>query len=212
MQPPLGHTAHLLPEVPTAPIPQDHYARLAQLLKAHPEVGEQDVLGHMLPIVMENSSFKSKRRKILQLTDSIGRAIDQFSLCKKGCAHCCHMPTLIYAHEAEELGKASGIAPKQLAYRERESVLEEAAAYVGMACPFLNQDQSCSVYAHRPLICKLHHSLGDDPAACTIINGFPKGHVPKIDPDLIEMPYHGLVRRHLPGEPWGAIQDFFPSR
>lgn len=34
--------------------------------------------------------------------------------------------------------------------------------------------------------------------------------LPMYDPDLVEMPYHLLVRMIRPKEPWGAITEFFP--
>lgn len=185
--------------------------RREKLLSAHPELEETALLHRVASIATENSSFKSKRRKILELTEELVRSIGEVAICSQGCAHCCHMPTFIYAHEAEALGLASGRSPKRLPYRPRDTVMYEAAAYVGQPCPFLDANHACAVYAQRPLICRLHHSLGDDPEACRIIEGFPQGAVPKIDPDLIELPYHALAVRNSPREAWGAIQDFFPT-
>lgn len=42
---------------------------------------------------------------------------------------------------------------------------EYLSHYAGTACPLL-KDRLCSIYAHRPLACRVHHSLEGSPSAC----------------------------------------------
>lgn len=206
-------------QTPTPDNPDSHtdaikatHPRAAALLAAYPEIDNGSFRKHAVAIVLENSSLKSKRKKFFELADLFNRTIGQYTVCQKGCAHCCYMPTMIYAHEAEILGQATGIKPAPVRYCDPSAVLEDAARQFGPPCPFLSKENSCTVYEHRPLICRLHHSLNNDPADCVVAEDGRKVPTAKIDADLIELPYHGLVLRDAPKEPWGTIQMFFPKR
>ncbi len=204
------------------PLPADHpqsltsdikvrYPRLAALLEAHPEIINGGFQAQATNILKANSSLKSKSKKLFQLTDLLNTSIEKYATCQKGCAHCCYMPTMIYAHEAEIVGHAAGIKPEPLPYRDPSVVLAEAIKQFGPPCPFLSHENSCTVYEHRPLICRLHHSFNDDPNDCKVSESGTKTSIAKINPDQIEVPYHMLVLEHTPKEPWGTIQMFFPK-
>lgn len=186
------------------------HPRVAALLKAHPEINNGDFQAQAVAIARANSSLKSKRKKFFELADVFNRTTGKYAVCQKGCGYCCYMPTMIYAHEAEILGQATGIKPAPVPYRDRSAVLADAAVQFGPPCPFLSKENSCTVYEHRPLICRLHHSLNNDPADCVVSERGAKAPTAKINADLIEAPYHAVVLHHASREPWGTIQMFFP--
>ena len=188
------------------------YPRMAALLEAHPEISEGYFQSQAAAISMGNSSLKSKRKKFFELADVFNKTIGKHAVCQKGCGHCCYMPTMIYAHEAEVLGQVKGIKPAPVPYRDRSAVLADAVRQFGPPCPFLGKDNSCTVYDHRPLICRLHHALNNAPDDCSVSGSGTKVPIAKIDADLIEAPYHAVVLHHAPKEPWGTIQMFFPNR
>lgn len=188
------------------------YPRMAALLEAHPEINNGHFQSQATAIAMENGSLKSKRKKFFELADVFNKATGKYAVCQKGCAHCCYMPTMIYAHEAEILGQATGIKPAPVPYRDRSVVLADAVRQFGPPCPFLGKDNGCTVYDHRPLICRLHHSMNNNPDDCVVSESGTKAPIAKIDADVIEAPYHALVLRHASREPWGTIQMFFPNR
>src|SRR5207247_1525645 len=68
--------------------------------------------------------------------------------CKAGCSHCCHIPAKISAVAARTMGKAIGRTPAPAG-------AHAPLADTGYAspCPFL-QAGRCSVYAHRPAVCR----------------------------------------------------------
>lgn len=188
------------------------YPRFAALLEAHPELENGSFETLAVTIALANSSLKSKRRKFFELADVFNRKIGEYAPCKKGCAHCCYMPTMIYAHEAEILGQATGIKPAPVPHRERSAVMADAVRQFGPPCPFLSKENSCTVYENRPLICRIHHSLNNNQDDCIVSKNGTKSGIVRIDPDLIEMPYHSMNLRYAPNEPWGSIQMFFPAR
>ena len=79
--------------------------------------------------------------------------------CRQGCNWCCHEP--LQVHILDAIGVASANLPPlnySLPTRERAGLKK-----IFKACPML-VDGQCSVYEHRPVICRAYHST--DVAAC----------------------------------------------
>ncbi len=89
-----------------------------------------------------------------------------FSACRKGCSHCCHIGVAISPLEAELMGEAIGVRPRHVS-RLSWNVRQPAGSRPGEACPFLREGQ-CSIYAHRPLMCRTLVNLDDDETQCRL--------------------------------------------
>jgi Fe-S-cluster containining protein len=186
-------------------------ARINETLSNNPWLSPETLEKSTQRIQCENSSLTVKRKKLYQLADSFNKAIAGSVACRVGCAHCCSMITLIYEHEAKAMAQASGRPMKQVKYKPRAAVLEASMKFFGLPCPFL-QDDCCSIYEDRPIICRLHHSFNDNSSQCDMSR--PRDEmlgVSALNPDCIEQPYHALNLAFQPREPWGAVQDFFPE-
>ncbi len=91
--------------------------------------------------------------------------------CARGCAYCCHTLVAVTPPEAFRLanavraGLAAGMSAEVVTDRGRPLIGIAADARIGrkMPCPLLI-DGACSVYRHRPLVCRQATSL--DLAAC----------------------------------------------
>lgn len=173
---------------------------------------EREVLARVVKRVStENASVASRCSKISAIADRFNAALAPVAACRAGCAHCCHMPTMIYAHEAARLAAASGRSPADLRPRRFEKSVESAKAFLGLPCPFLQDDQ-CVVYEARPLICRLHHSLNDDPSDCRVnVPLAQRIPIASFDVDIIELPYHEIMSQRHPAEAWASIHEFFPA-
>lgn len=80
--------------------------------------------------------------------------------CQKSCAHCCRQ-TSIMIDEADAflLAKMSGRAIADTSVGKR-------ANWKGVACAFLDPiSQTCTMYEHRPMACRLSYSV-DRPEKC----------------------------------------------
>jgi Fe-S-cluster containining protein len=96
--------------------------------------------------------------------------------CGQGCAWCCHQPIRVTAPEAIAIADALREAypgdwlvtlKRMLADRVRRiAALGGDADYLAarLPCAFLAPDNSCSIYAWRPVVCRGYHSLSK--AAC----------------------------------------------
>lgn len=80
-----------------------------------------------------------------------------------------------------------------------EETLEQLKSqHHGVACPFLARG-SCSIYAHRPLACRLQINLDDDDLLCRLVDG---GVAPRVP--YLNMQAHTVYALRV----WGPNQQY----
>ncbi len=85
--------------------------------------------------------------------DAVMRAHPGSVECRPGCSECCHQTFRVSELEGEMLPEAW--PPRRP--EERAAIVERARAYTAEArepCPVLNSEGCCSLYEHRPRICR----------------------------------------------------------
>jgi Fe-S-cluster containining protein len=118
---------------------------------------------------------------------------------------------MIFEHEALLLAEVSGREMVSQPWRRLQEVDIDLDSTIGMPCPFL-VDDSCSVYEHRPLFCRLRHSLSEDPDECAV-DSRTGGQVPTYAAEAMFIdPYVALSVRTSGIEPLGSIHRYFPER
>jgi len=108
----------------------------------------------------ETSGYMSEPLRVLksmyQYMDSYNKFISSFSVCQRGCNHCCKNDVYITSLEAEYIAQGVNAAPNSIPEnKEMGKVL----------CPFLGESGECKVYEFRPFNCRTFHTL-DDPKYC----------------------------------------------
>lgn len=177
-------------------------ARFQATLSQHPWLESTALRDRVEKVVNENASTHSRKRKLFRLMEEATAAVEATAACQRGCAHCCHIPVMILAGEAEVLAQASGRTMTQLPIRNPRTIDREA--HMGEACPFL-EENTCSVYEVRPLACRLHHNIGFYSSVCDVS-------VKNVVPMINSFRWFELGFAYLSGnkEAVGDIRDFFP--
>lgn len=91
---------------------------------------------------------------------ALEKAKGQITCRGKGCSWCCYQPVAMHPAELDLLQR-----------RVPAEVLEAAAARIGAfpRCPLLGDDGACTIYAERPLACRMH-AVGTPPEDCDTVN------------------------------------------
>ncbi len=177
-------------------------------------------------------SAAAKVQWLREEADLVGRAVAPVSPCRAGCSYCCHQGVSITRSEAEIIAKETGHrlaepAPERMLagnmvtmagedpdeLRERVQHLREwmVDAYNGVACTFLDGAGRCSIYAQRPVACRLHISVDHDALRCRPIpdssNNGPV-RVPYVDVRQEQMLYVTTFGDEVD---MADIRDWFPK-
>ena len=142
-------------------------------------------------------------RLIRQALAIVGSAMHNVAPCNSGCSNCCYQPVMIVHAEADLIGREIGRPAGGVQY-----TLERNNAYQGTACPFLKKDR-CTIYASRPLVCRMQYSMSNDEVLCQIMPG-----------ESITVPYYNLVPLQIASMmaigvdaafTQGDLRDYFPE-
>lgn len=167
----------------------------------------------------EKSIGKQERvRRLWKLADTWAEVVAPMSGCKKGCAHCCHIPVTMFESEAKTIGAAIKVAPADLG-KGMSGPREEFGYH--MPCPFLKpvagradspgMGYECGIYETRPLACRLHFNLDVDELLCELHPEMAaEGAVVPV-PCMAHNEIDLQVASTLAGEPLADIRDWFPD-
>ena len=166
------------------------------------------IVRESLPALIENAEpLDRKVIRLRRVADAAAQVIAPFTPCAKGCSACCHNPAIISELDAILIADATGTpvsTPQRLfeVAAGKEARRDYLANYAGVPCTFL-KGSLCSIYEHRPVVCRVHHSLEDSASACQ------SGRQPEAV-DLTEI-YAGELRMMGPMMIYADIREFFPA-
>lgn len=156
-----------------------------------------------------------KAEAIISIAEDISRTITPHTACRDKCSHCCHMATAISGFEAAMISRFTGRKMERPGRNGVEDVdgslqAELVWKYTGVPCPFL-VDEKCSVYAVRPVACRIHHNLDDTADVCRIVPGGQEvnQHRPSV-PELDLRPFIVAHASIFLADDFGDIREFFP--
>jgi len=99
---------------------------------------------------MAKVSALKKLEMLYGLMNELGKAVQPYTPCQKGCNACCHYPVSVTSVEIRYIEKHSR--------RRRGKRCGEPRDFMGSPCPFL-ENGACAIYAARPFVCRRHHAL-----------------------------------------------------
>lgn len=153
--------------------------------------------------VAARSSTTGKRIHWLQQAGQVmADAYGPHAACKAGCSHCCHIPVKITQAEAVHLGRQIGRKPMPVDKLPEEQIIKGYEA----PCPFL-VDNKCSVYKHRPTVCRTHLNLDKDDLLCQLQPGMTVP-VPYLDTRPLVAASFAILG---PLQPIADIRRWFPT-
>jgi uncharacterized protein len=129
------------------------------------------IVRESLPALVESPEpLDRKVIRLRRIADDVAKIVAPLTPCTKGCSACCHNPAIISELDAMLIAQSTGAAaatPKRVfeVGAGAEVRREYLSHYAGTACAFL-KNGLCSIYAHRPMVCRVHHSLEDSPSGC----------------------------------------------
>jgi len=158
------------------------------------------------PILFRNASPRSKLLELRKLSDRVADAISDNVACKgNGCSHCCYQAVTITSIEAGWLEEASGRKASLNVHRGLEDLEQMRADFTGHPCPLLARDGACSVYASRPIACRLSMNIGASPFFCDTSIPAELSSVPALDLTQFWIIYSQITEKATLGD----VRDFF---
>lgn len=182
-------------------------ARYDAAVREHPWLAK--LQGPLDAIVRADVTHRKRLSMLRALADRINAVLAPYVACRPNCASCCHIAVEISGWEATQIGRELGLRVREV----RNSIdttgginvcKESAERWLGQACGFL-KDGRCSIYANRPLACRLHHNLDDSPAQCSTDIPINESLVPTMDFQLVWVAYAALSV----GTAVGDLSEFF---
>lgn len=184
--------------------------KLAALSLRAPWIAEGPLRRRLKAVVQNERDPIAARARVIQIATEASEALAPIAACRQGCSHCCHQGLILYEHEAVRLAEASGREMVRQPWRRRQEVDGDIASSIVKPCPFL-VEHSCSVHEHRPLSCRLRHSLSDEPDDCSL-DGRTRGEflALSLESAFIDT-YAGLSAVTSGVEPLASIHRYFPE-
>jgi Fe-S-cluster containining protein len=165
---------------------QDAQARVAQVnVQAQ---RNEPRLRTQLKQLEKAPAIKHKIFWLRQMAETFAEAVSPHAACKDACAGCCYQPVAVTVQEAEVIAKETGLAMHTPASWSTTADMRHA----GQACPFL-KDARCTIYRHRPLVCRLIFNMDADSLLCQMVPG-ARSQAPYADHSIYKELY---VRAHL---------------
>lgn len=146
----------------------------------------------------------SKLIRLRHIAGERSRIFASSAACGSGCNHCCHIETTVPRSEAKLIAKAIGL---RLAEPDERLTMETIAGrrkFFGVPCSFL-VDGKCSIYVHRPLVCRTLVNLDSVDTLCRLVPGVE---VPVPYLQAVEM--QGYFEYLTQDEQYADIREWFP--
>lgn len=161
-------------------------------------------------VLKSNAPRAQKYIRLVAIANHANAAAAPHTPCRRGCAHCCHIPVVVTQREALRIEAYSGRKAERLPNANEEPQVgldrmrDNMGRYNGVACPFLGDADECTVYPVRPIACRTYHSLNPTPGPCDVRTGVHE--IPRFGFQSIDMGVSLLDLR----DPFGDIREFFP--
>jgi len=129
--------------------------------------------------------------------------MSKYTACRNKCSHCCHQAVAVSREEAKVISHMTQAVRDDTIATQYFGEVDQKK-YFNVPCVFL-KNGTCSIYYNRPLMCRTHFNLTDDPSLCDTVKN-PMAEVPNID-------FTELISTTIPviGTEFKDIREWFPQ-
>lgn len=147
----------------------------------------------------------AKLIRLRHLAEGWSSVFSAQTACSSGCNHCCYIGVAVPRSEAKLIAKSIGKPISEPTERLGIREMSGKDTFFGVPCTFLN-DGRCSIYAHRPLVCRTLVNLDDIDTLCKLVPGVT---VPV--PYLNTTELQGYFAYLTQSEQFADIRQWFPA-
>ena len=133
-------------------------------------------------------AIKHKIHWLRQMAETFAEAVAPQAACSDACDGCCHQPVSVTLQEAELISREIGVPLQSPTEWSTLPVMK----YAGQPCIFL-KDSRCTIYQHRPMVCRLIFNMDADALLCQMVPG-ARSQAPYADHSIYKELY---IRAHL---------------
>lgn len=200
------------PDLPSAilerlPIAQEVAQKNVLWLEQRHGPALQQIHREVSTVASAKVSPQNRIRRLRFLAGQWSALTSSAGACRAKCTHCCHIGVVVPQEEAELIAKAIGVAtsPHAQTYGIHDAK-DAGGEFFGKPCTFLT-DKGCSIYEHRPLVCRTLVNMDADDLLCQLVPG-----------SAIPVPYassiflQGLFALLTQTQRFADIRQWFPSR
>lgn len=174
--------------------PQDVRDRLEDLNRTHEHLDNlareiqrrapADIHRNLIKQALKSSTGRQRVTWLRKAADHVNRVALPMTACAAGCSSCCNIGVSVLEPEAQVIGREIGRTPSSPVEGkfvivdpegDVNSAASQAAAlgaeFNGQPCTFLGADGTCTIYASRPLACRVQINLDTDDLLCRVVPG-----------------------------------------
>lgn len=126
-----------------------------------------------------NATNRSRVKAARKMHEIMDKSVSDFlkenpTTCRKGCAYCCHVyveTTIDEALSIKNYCHQHNITIDKEALEKQKNL--ELNTWNGRKCVFLSDDNTCSIYEVRPMICRKYY-VSSEPKLCDVTTGINK--------------------------------------
>jgi Fe-S-cluster containining protein len=133
-------------------------------------------------------AIKHKIYWLRQMAETFADAVAPQAACSDACDGCCHQPVSVTLQEAQVISREIGVPLQTPTQWSTLPVMK----YAGQPCSFL-QESRCTIYQHRPMVCRLIFNMDADALLCQMVPG-ARSQAPYADHSIYKELY---IRAHL---------------
>ena len=134
-------------------------------------------------------AIKHKIYWLRQMAETFADAVAPQAACSQACDGCCYQPVSVTLEEAQVISREIGVP----LHMPQEWNTLPVMKFAGQPCVFL-QDSRCTIYQHRPMVCRLIFNMDADALLCQMVPG-ARSQAPYADHGIYKELY---IRAHLP--------------